>query len=92
MNDEDNKFVGITVAGIDYVQNGLEREEKRSFFQDMVFDRPELVEKLGVWFDYIHEKKGTIPNIREVTFDLLKDVLDRLVESDNSEWIGGGRG
>jgi len=76
--------IAITVSGIDHVQNVLGKEEPRSFFGDMVAERPELASKLGFWFDFIHEKKGEIPNIRHVTFDLLQHVLDEFVLSDSS--------
>ncbi len=79
------EYVSITVSGIDHVQNVLGKEEPRSFFGDMVAERPELASKLGSWFNFIHEKKGKIPNIRQVTFDLLQHVLDEFVISDSSE-------
>ena len=85
MDEESSEYVSISIAGIDEVQNVMGREEKRSFFQDMMFDRPELAEKLTFWFDYIYEKKGEIPNVRKVTFDLLEYILDKFVESDSSE-------
>ena len=85
MDEESSEYVSISIAGIDEVQNVMGREEKRSFFQDMMFDRPELAEKLTFWFDYIYEKKGEIPNVRKVTFDLLEHVLDKFVDDDGSE-------
>jgi len=81
--DEEEGY-SISIAGIDEVQNVMGRKEKHSFFQDMVFDRPELAEKLAFWFDYIYEKKGEIPNIRKVTFDLLEHTLNKFIESDSS--------
>jgi len=81
---DNEESIGITIAGIDHVQNVLGREEPLSFFGDMIAERPELASKLGFWFDFIHEKKGEIPNIRHVTFDLLQRVLDEFVVSDSS--------
>ena len=82
---DNEESIGITIAGIDHVQNVLGREEPLSFFGDMIAERPELASKLGFWFDFIHEKKGEIPNIRHVTFDLLQRVLDEFVVSDSNQ-------
>ena len=81
-NEYGVEYVSITVAGIDYVENILGKEEPLSFFSQLVAERPEVAEKLGCWADYINAHSNPRKNIRKITYDLLEHILNEFVVSD----------
>ena len=87
--------VAITVAGIDMVQNKLGNDDPKSFYQQLVAERPEVAFKLGYWLDFCNEaakKKGLErQNIRYVTFGLLEHVLNQFVEIDTDDSLIGSK-
>lgn len=71
--------ISITILGVDNLQN----KGKRTFFEEMVFERPELAQKLVDWlWHYVDGKSEELPNLRKVAYDLLEHALDELVKKE----------
>lgn len=83
MSDETEAY-GISIAGLDLVENKLGNDNPQTFFQQMCFERPDLARKLEYWCEYIRSEKTDLINVRTITYDLLQHVLDKFVGFDTS--------
>ena len=80
---EETESYGISIAGLDMVENTLGKDDPKSFFEQMCFDRPDLARKLEYWCGYINSEKGHI-GVRDIIYDLLQHIIDQFVDSDSS--------
>ena len=71
--------MSISIAGIDYVENTLGKDDPQSFFRDLVSQRPKLERQLMAWLAFEEKERGR-RNVREIVFDLLQHTMDQFTE------------
>ena len=88
MSEYDFDSLRISVAGIDHVENILGKDDPKSFFQDLVAQRPKMERQLMAWLAYEEQERGRRP-IREVVFDLLQHTLDLFTDVEEVQSLQG---
>ena len=85
----EDEYIGITSAGVEHVEVNMPEKSEWSFFQELVYERPDLDQRLVFLHFYINkqrrEKGWQDKTIRETTYDLLEHVVNQWTVADDDE-------